>query len=109
MATQSIAQLFDLTGKVAIVTGGAMGIGQAIAFRLTEAGASVMITDINQDAANQTIEHIRSTGGKAEYIDADASNAAAAPQVVQATVVTLGGVDVLINNAGIYPFSPALQ
>jgi len=109
MATQSIAQLFDLAGKVAIVTGGAMGIGQAIAFRLTEAGASVMITDINQDAANQTIEHIRSTGGKAEYIYADASNAAAAPQVVQATVVTLGGVDVLINNAGIYPFSPALQ
>src|SRR5205085_700436 len=108
MAKQSIAGLFDLTGKVAIVTGGAMGIGQAIALRLAEAGASVMITDINQDAAKETVEQIGSTGGKAEWIYADASIASDAPKVIQAAVKALGGLDILINNAGIYPFSSAL-
>ena len=109
MATPSIANLFDLTGKVAIVTGGAMGIGQAIALRLAEAGASVMITDINQDAAKETVEQISNTGGKAEWMYVDASNVGDAPKVIRTTVEALGGLDILINNAGIYPFSSALQ
>jgi len=109
VAKQSIAGLFDLTGKVAIVTGGAMGIGQAIALRLAEAGASVMITDINQDAAKETVEQIGSTGGKAGWIYADTSNVAGVSKVIQTTVEALGGLDILINNAGIYPFSSALQ
>ena len=62
MTTPGLTQLFDLTGKVALVTGGASGIGQAIVLRLAEAGAAVMITDINQDAAQQVIETIRATG-----------------------------------------------
>jgi 2-dehydro-3-deoxy-D-gluconate 5-dehydrogenase len=73
----SIAQLFDLTGKAAIVTGGAMGIGQGIALRLAEAGAGVMVTDINLEAATNTVNQIRSKGGKAEAIKADASSASA--------------------------------
>ena len=51
MTKQTIAELFDLSGKGAVVTGGAMGIGQAIAFRLAEAGAGVMIADIDLEAA----------------------------------------------------------
>jgi len=62
MTAQTIAQLFDLTGKGAIVTGAAMGIGQAIASRLAEAGAGVMITDINAEAASQTVEQINNAG-----------------------------------------------
>ncbi|MBT4512607.1 MAG: SDR family NAD(P)-dependent oxidoreductase, partial [Chloroflexi bacterium] len=51
---QTIAQIFDLTGKSALITGGAVGIGQAIALRLAEAGANVMIGDINTEGAEQT-------------------------------------------------------
>jgi NAD(P)-dependent dehydrogenase (short-subunit alcohol dehydrogenase family) len=55
MTNQTIAQLFDLTRRGAIVTGGAMGIGQAIAFRLAEAGASVTVADIDFEAAKNTV------------------------------------------------------
>jgi 2-dehydro-3-deoxy-D-gluconate 5-dehydrogenase len=112
MTTQqnpSIAQLFDLTGKAAIVTGGAMGIGQGIALRLAEAGAGVMITDINLEAATNTVNQIRSKGGKAEAIKADASSVADAKRTVQETVRAFGRLDIIVNNAGIYPFAPALQ
>ena len=65
MTNQSIAQVFDLIGKGAVVTGGAMGIGKRIALRLAEAGAGVMGADIDFDGANQTVEEIKSRGGKA--------------------------------------------
>jgi 2-deoxy-D-gluconate 3-dehydrogenase len=86
-----------------------MGIGQGIALRLAEAGAAVMITDINLQAANTTVNQIRSTGGKAEAIQADASSVADAKWVVQETIRTFGRLDLLVNNAGIFPFAPALQ
>ncbi len=105
----SITQLFDLTGKVAIVTGGAMGIGQGIAYRLAEAGAAVMITDVNLEAAEATVKQIRSKGGKAEAMKADASSVADAKRAVQETVRAFGRLDILVNNAGIYPFAPALE
>lgn len=105
----SIPQLFDLTGKVAIVTGGAMGIGQGIAYRLAEAGAAVMITDVNLEAAGTTVNQIRSKGGKAEAIKADASSVADAGRAVQETVRVFGRLDILVNNAGIYPMVPALE
>lgn len=109
MATQSITEIYDLKGKAAIVTGGAMGIGEAIAFRLAEAGASVMIADISLKAANKAVDGIKSRGGKAEAIYADASSVDDARKVVQATVDAFGRLDILVNNAGIYPFSPALE
>jgi 2-deoxy-D-gluconate 3-dehydrogenase len=109
MATQSIAELFNLRGKGAVVTGGAMGIGQAIALRLAEAGASVMIADINLEAANKTAEEITSGGGKAQAIQADASSGSDAKKVIQATVDAFGSLDILINNAGIYPLLPMMR
>jgi 2-deoxy-D-gluconate 3-dehydrogenase len=109
MTTQTIAQLFDLTGKGAVVTGGAMGIGQAIAFRLAEAGAGVMIADIDLEAAKQTAEQIKAGGGKARAIRADARSAADARKVFQATVKAYGSLDILVNNAGVYPLLPILE
>jgi 2-dehydro-3-deoxy-D-gluconate 5-dehydrogenase len=106
---QNIAQLFNLTGKAAIVTGAAMGIGQGIALRLAEAGAAVMLTDLNLEAAQTTVKQINSTGGKAQAIRADASSRADARLVVQETVRAFGRLDILVNNAGIYPLAPALQ
>ena len=109
MAVPSIAQLFDLTGKGAIVTGGALGIGQGIAFRLAEAGASVMISDIDQNAAHETVRRIEKSGGRAQSIYADAASADDAKKVVKSAIDAFGRLDILINNAGIYPVSPLLQ
>lgn len=109
MADQTVAQLFDLTGKGAIVTGGAMGIGQAVAFRLAEVGAGVMIADINLEAASQTVEQIKARGGTAQAVRADARSKEDAKKVVEATVEAFGSLDILVNNAGIYPSSPILQ
>ena len=106
---QTIAELFDLKGRGAVVTGGAMGIGQAIAFRLAEAGASVMITDIVMETANQTVEQIKATGGKARAIQADVSSAADARKIAQTAVEVLGSLDILINNAGVYPWLPVME
>lgn len=108
MTTPDLTQLFDLAGKVALVTGGGSGIGQAIALRLAEAGAAVMITDINQEAAQQVIEMIQAKGGAARGLEADVSQAGDASRVVGATVDALGGLHILVNNAGIFPFTPTL-
>ncbi|MHA1966247.1 MAG: SDR family NAD(P)-dependent oxidoreductase [Candidatus Hodarchaeales archaeon] len=102
----SISELINLTGKVAIVTGGAFGIGQAICYRLAESGAAVMIVDINLDAAKETASQIVEHGGKAKAMSADASSPAAAEEVIKETIDEFGSIDILVNNAGVYPMSP---
>ncbi len=109
MANSNISQLYDLNGKSAIVTGGALGIGQAIALRLAEAGAAVTIADVNLDAANATVERIRAQDGKSQAVLADAGSVADAKRVVEMTLAAFGRIDILVNNAGLFPFSPATQ
>ena len=109
MSKQTIAELFDLTGKGAVVTGGAMGIGRAIVERLCEAAAGVIIADLNEDEANQTADEVQAAGGNARAIQADAGSAADGQKVAQAAVENFGSLDILVNNAGIYPFSPVLE
>ncbi len=109
MARPTIAELFDLSGKGAVVTGGAVGIGRAISRRLAEAGAGVMIADIDMKTAGETVDKIKEAGGKAQAIQADASSPADAAKVVRAAVEAFGSLDILVNNAGIYPTSPALD
>jgi len=109
MPGRKIEQLFDLSNKSAIVTGGAEGIGKGIVSWLADAGASVMLTDINMDAANQTVEEISALGGKVAAVQADAGSPADAKKVVKATLDAFGRLDILVNNAGIYPASPFLN
>ena len=109
VAKKTIAQLFDLTGKAAIVTGGGMGIGRAIVMRLAEAGAAVMIVDIDMDAAGKVVQRVKEKGGKAEAIKADIRSLADAKKVAEATVKAFGSLDILVNNAGIYPISDAME
>jgi 2-deoxy-D-gluconate 3-dehydrogenase len=106
---KTIAELFDLTDKVAVVTGGAMGIGQAIAYRLAEAGSSIIIADINLEAATQTANEIQSRKGKAYAIQADAQNPADASKIAHASVDVFGSIDILVNNAGVYPIVPVMD
>jgi 2-deoxy-D-gluconate 3-dehydrogenase len=109
MTTQSIEKLFDLSGKGAIVTGGGMGIGQGITFRLSEAGAGVMVVDIDLQAAKQTSEQIIARGGVSQAIHADVGTPGEAEKVVRATVEAFGRVDILVNNAAVCFLTPALD
>lgn len=109
MATRTISQLFELNRKGAIVTGAGMGIGRGIALRLAEAGAGVIVADINLEAANETVRQIIAKDGIAVAIEADVASPADAEKVVQAAYERFGRLDILVNNAGIFPFSPALQ
>jgi 2-deoxy-D-gluconate 3-dehydrogenase len=91
--------LFDLTGRVAIVTGANTGIGQGIAVALAEAGADVAL--VGRSSADETADLVRAAGRRALLIGADLSTIAPVHEVVDQTVAELGGLDILVNNAGI--------
>ena len=102
-------ELINLTGQVAIVTGGAMGIGLGIASRLAEAGASVVIADVNGDAAEQAAQGLVEKGWKAAAVATDVSKSADVDAMVNFAVEKFGGVHILVNNAGIYPMIPVMK
>ena len=100
-------KLFDLTGKVAMVTGTSGGIGQALAVGLAEAGASVVcVTATNSD---ETVEAICGLGGQAEQISADLGNADILEDVVRRAMNFYGRIDILVNNAGVIRRAPAAR
>lgn len=98
---------FDLTGRSALVTGAAMGIGFGIASRFREAGADVVVADIDSDAAQRAIERLGEVAGVGSTIAvrADVGDPASATEAVAAAVGAFGRLDLLVNNAGIYPVS----
>ncbi len=99
----------SLQGRVAIVTGGGSGIGRAIAKRLAEDNAKVAIWDINLAGAQETAQMIRDAGGTAIALDVDCSDKAAIKAAADQTRADLGPVAILVNNAGIAPFTPFLD
>lgn len=100
----SLEALLDLSGRTAIVTGAAMGIGRGIAQRLHEAGANVLVADVDPAAARRTAQELDTDrAGSAISAAADVSDAAAVTALVHAAVEEFGALDVLVNNAGIYP------
>ncbi|MBM3132473.1 MAG: SDR family oxidoreductase [Chloroflexi bacterium] len=103
MAQQSITEIFNLTGKSAVVTGGAIGIGKAIVLRLAEARAAVTIADVDLDAASQTAREIQQSGGKAQAVKCDVDSPDDAMRTIEKTVEAFGRLDILVNNAGVYP------
>jgi 2-deoxy-D-gluconate 3-dehydrogenase len=104
MEQKSIANSISLSGKVAIVTGGAMGIGLAIAIRLAEAGAKVLVADKDAVAAEAAAVKI---GGVAFVVDV--SDEGEVEAMVAKGVNEFGSLDIFVNNAGIYPQKPVLE
>jgi NAD(P)-dependent dehydrogenase (short-subunit alcohol dehydrogenase family) len=94
--------LKGIEGKVAIVTGGAQGIGRAYALGFAAEGASVVVADINEDGAKRTAKEVEEAGGTAIGIRTDVSDESSTKEMAEIARSTYGGVDILINNAAIY-------
>lgn len=106
MNIKPLQDLLNLKGKAAIVTGGAKGIGYGIAYRLAEAGAKVLVADLDVDTANKTAQEFVSRGWTAEAIKIDVSDEQAVMSMINTCKEKFGSVDIMVNNAGIYPPTP---
>lgn len=100
---------FDVAGKSTIVTGGAMGIGFGIVKRFVEGGANVVIADIDDKTAETAAGKLRGGPGKVVSIRADMADPDTGERIVNRAIEEFGSLDVLVNNAGIYPVVPMLQ
>jgi len=98
-----------LEGKTAIVTGGAHGLGRAIALRLAEDGADVMVADLLGGDAEAVAAEVRTRGRRAVSYEVDVSDSGAVSGMVMATVEVLGCIDILVNDAGVSGESPLLD
>lgn len=97
----SVMEKFSLRGRCSVITGGAMGLGKAMAEALAEAGSDIVIADINLEAARATAEGIQDKGVRAVAIPCDVTRPDDCRLVARRTVEQFGGIDVLVNNAGI--------
>jgi 3-oxoacyl-[acyl-carrier protein] reductase len=99
----------ELEGQVALVTGAGRGIGKAIALRFAREGAAVAVAEVTRESADATAAEIRALGRRAEAFATDVSDHDQVQQLVAGTVTKLGGIDVLVNNAGIAKAQPFLD
>jgi len=99
--TRTVPQLFDLSQRVAVVTGGSRGLGLEIAEGLAEAGASLMLCARREQWLTPALDELRGRGFKAEGRVCDVSNADQVESVVRAAMDAFGRIDILVNNAGI--------
>lgn len=100
---KKLSELISLSGKRAIVTGGATGIGFAITSRLAEAGATVFIADIVEKSGQESTDSLKSKKYNAFFAQCDVRDETSVSNMVQTAISNMGGIDILVNNAGIYP------
>lgn len=94
--------LFDLSGKKALVTGGAVGVGRACAVALAMGGAEVAIVGRNEDIGNRTAASIRDTGRDAIFVRCDVTESSQVDAMIEAVVSRFGRLDIAVNNAGVF-------
>jgi NAD(P)-dependent dehydrogenase (short-subunit alcohol dehydrogenase family) len=101
--------MFNLDGKVALVTGARRGIGRGIALALAEAGAKVVVTDIDEKECEAVVKEIEKLGSEGLAKKLDVTNKKEVEEAIKAAVDKFGKLDILVNNAGICPFKPFLE
>ena len=107
VSDRSLTHLLSLRGRHAVVTGAAQGLGKAIAARLAEAGADLVLVDLNEDAARAAaVELADRFAVRAVGTRADVSDSASLAAAADLAVAELGGIDIWVNNAGIFPNAP---
>ena len=106
MRLSSFREMFDLTGKTAIVTGGSRGIGKAACLALATYGAKVVVAGIS-DRSQATVDEIERQGGKAFFSRCDVSKAEQSREAVRKALEKFGSVDIVVNNAGVAGMEPA--
>jgi 2-deoxy-D-gluconate 3-dehydrogenase len=98
-----VGDLLRLAGKTAIVTGGALGIGYGVAYRLAEAGANVVVADLDGEAAEEAAKNLKAAGFEATATRTNVSEERDVERMVATSVELYRDIDILVNNAGIYP------
>ncbi len=93
--------VYELTGRKALVTGGGRGLGAGMAEALARAGAAIVIGDVREDLGKQTADALRQSGATAEFVPLDVTSDASWEQAIPQAISALGGLDILINNAGV--------
>src|SRR5215212_7787843 len=104
-----LPDLLDLSGRVAIVTGAGHGLGFAVAARLAEAGATVVLNDVDGARVEAAAARLRESGRRATAVAGDVSRRTDVERALEATLAEHGRVDILVNNAGIWPREPFLE
>jgi NAD(P)-dependent dehydrogenase (short-subunit alcohol dehydrogenase family) len=107
--TDSITKLFDLSGRVALVTGGGSGLGRAIGLGFARFGADVAVVDISAERAEKVAAEIGQTGRRAEALTVDVTDEVAVQQMVDSVKARFGRIDICVNSAGINVRKPALE
>ena len=100
-SSESVPYRGTLKGKVAVITGGASGIGQATALLFAREGAALCVADLDQMGGRAVVESIREEGGRATHVHCDVTEADDCYRTIEKTIQDLGGLNILINNAGI--------
>lgn len=98
-----------LQSKVAVVTGGAQGIGRAICLRFAQEGAAVVVADLNEASATAVTTEITASGGQATAAAVDVRDQVQVQRLIETSVASFGGVDILVNNAGVGKIIPFMD
>lgn len=109
LAERALQDLVRLDDRCAVVTGGASGIGYAIARRLVESGCAVVVADLDESRGARAVESLSEQGGRAEFMGCDVRDRSSLNRAAGVAIERFGGLDVWVNNAGVYPYADPLD